>query len=165
MDNELILFDRLEVIKTTMAKFGIENFYLSFSGGKDSMVVHTLLDMAIPENRIPRVYVNTGIEYLDMVKFVEGLQKDDDRIQIIKPQKNIRKTLDEKGYPFKSKFFAQWYQYYPRNKELFHEQKRRIEEDPSLLNSYDFIHNLPKGVKWLIKAYYGKRERERVVRV
>ena len=161
MDNELLLFDRLEVIKTTIQKYGEENFYLSFSGGKDSTVVHYLLDMALPNNKIPRVYVNTGIEYLDIVRFVQEMQKNDDRFVIIKPQKNIRKTLEEKGYPFKSKGYSQWYQYHSNNKELFDEYRRRIDADPSLLDSYDFIHNLPLGVKWNIKFYYGRRERER----
>lgn len=63
-DNEFILFDRLEVIKNTIQKYGEEKFYLSFSGGKDSTVVHHLLDMALPDNKIPRVFCNTGIEYI-----------------------------------------------------------------------------------------------------
>lgn len=63
MDNELLLYDRLEVIKTTIKKYGEENFYLSFSGGKDSTILHYMLDMALPNNQIPRVFINTGIEY------------------------------------------------------------------------------------------------------
>ena len=61
MDNELILFDRLEVIKQTINKYGEENFYISFSGGKDSTILHYLVDMALPYNKIPRVFSNTGI--------------------------------------------------------------------------------------------------------
>ena len=40
MDNELLLFDRINVIKDTITKYGEENFYLSFSGGKDSTILH-----------------------------------------------------------------------------------------------------------------------------
>ena len=47
MDNELLLFDRLEVIKTTIQTYGEENFYISFSGGKDSTVVHHLVDIEL----------------------------------------------------------------------------------------------------------------------
>lgn len=101
--NELILFDRLEVIKKTVEKYGEENFYLAFSGGKDSTVVHHLLDMALPNNRIPRVFSNTGIEYNAVVKFVRELAKEDDRIVIVSPKANIRQTLERVGYPFKSK--------------------------------------------------------------
>lgn len=103
MDNEFILFDRLEVIRKTIQEYGEENFYLSFSGGKDSTVVHHLLDMAIPENRIPRVFANTGIEYVDIVKFVKALAQDDDRFVIVNNTKNIRQTLEQEGWPFKSK--------------------------------------------------------------
>lgn len=103
VDNELILFDRLNVIRDTINKYGIDNFYLSFSGGKDSTVLHHLLDLAIPHNNIPRVFVNTGIEYNDIVKFYLSLSTNDDRFQMVVPRLPIRKVLEEYGYPFKSK--------------------------------------------------------------
>lgn len=79
-DNELMLFDRLNVIKDAIKKYGEENFYLSFSGGKDSTILHYMLDMALPNNMIPRVYINTGIEYLKIVEFVQSLASNDDRL-------------------------------------------------------------------------------------
>lgn len=100
-ENEFLLEDRLNVIRDTIHKYGEENFYLSFSGGKDSTVVHHLLDMALPNNKIPRVFSNTGIEYNDIVKFVKEIK--DDRFEIIYPKKNIKAMLEEVGYPFKSK--------------------------------------------------------------
>ena len=103
MDNELLLYDRLEVIRMTIEKYGVENFYLSFSGRKDSTVVHYLLDMAIPGNTIPRVFINTGIEYNEIVKFVEEMAQNDERFVLIKPSKPIKQTLETYGYPFKSK--------------------------------------------------------------
>ena len=103
MDNELLLFDRINAIKDTINKYGIDNFYLSFSGGKDSTVLHHLLDMALPNNKIPRVYIDTGIEYQMIRDFVLDLQKEDKRIVIIKPSKPIKQTLETYGYPFKSK--------------------------------------------------------------
>lgn len=106
MDNELTLFDRINVIKDVVKKHGAENFYLSFSGGKDSTVLHYLIDEALPENRISRVFINTGIEYEAIVNFVKEMQKHDDRIVIIDPSKNILKTLKEDGYPFKSKEYS-----------------------------------------------------------
>lgn len=101
-----MLFDRIEVIKTTINKYGEDNFYLSFSGGKDSTILHYLLDIALPNNQIPRVFINTGIEYNSIVKFVKQLAEKDNRIKIINPGINIRKMLEEKGYPFKSKEHA-----------------------------------------------------------
>lgn len=103
MDNELLLFDRIEVIKKTIKKYGENNFYISFSGGKDSTVLHYLIDKAIPGNKIPRVFSNTGIEYFDIANFVKNMAKTDDRIKIITPHVNIKKMLETKGYPFKSK--------------------------------------------------------------
>lgn len=100
-ENEFILEDRLGVIRDTITKYGEDNFYLSFSGGKDSTVVHHLLDMAVPGNKIPRVFCDTGIEYNAIRDFVKGIN--DDRIIIIRPNKNIREMLQSKGYPFKSK--------------------------------------------------------------
>lgn len=104
MNNELLLYDRIEVIKTTNQKYDLEsNAYLSFSGGKDSTILHYLLDMALPNNRIPRVFIDTGIEYQMIRDFVLGLAKNDDRFVIIKPTKNVKQVLETYGYPFKSK--------------------------------------------------------------
>ena len=52
-DFELMLFDRVNVIKDTINKYGEEKFYLSFSGGKDSTILHHLIDMALPNNQLP----------------------------------------------------------------------------------------------------------------
>lgn len=104
-ENEFILQDRLGVIRDTIHKYGEENFYLSFSGGKDSTVVHHLLDMAIPGNRIPRVFDDTGIEYNLVREFVQGIN--DDRFVTVRPKKNIREMLEKVGYPFKSKEHSQ----------------------------------------------------------
>lgn len=95
--------DRIQKIRS-MEKYGLlEKSYLSFSGGKDSVVVHHLLDLAFPDNKIPRVYFNTGIEYNDVVKFVKRLAAADHRIVIVNSKVNIKQMLNEVGYPFKSK--------------------------------------------------------------
>jgi 3'-phosphoadenosine 5'-phosphosulfate sulfotransferase (PAPS reductase)/FAD synthetase len=104
--NDLVLFDRLEVIRNTINKYGEENFYISFSGGKDSTVLHYIIDEALPNNKIPRVYINTGIEYNDILKFVKQMQKSDNRIQIVNSNVHIPSMLKQKGYPFKSKEHA-----------------------------------------------------------
>lgn len=103
MDAELTLYDRLNVIRDIIRKHGEDKFYISFSGGKDSTLLHYLIDEAIPDNRIPRVYADTGIEYNDVKSFVKELQAQDDRIEIIKPSVNIKQMLERDGYPFKSK--------------------------------------------------------------
>lgn len=106
MDNEFLLEDRLQKIRQIINKYGEENFYIAFSGGKDSTVLSALIDMAIPNNKIPRVYANTGIE-LNMIRdFVFDMQKNDNRVVVIKPSVPIKPMLEEKGYPFKSKKHA-----------------------------------------------------------
>lgn len=105
-DNELLLQDRVAKIRQVISKYGEDSFYLSFSGGKDSTVLSWLIDYAIPNNTIPRVYVNTGIE-LNMVRdFVIEMKKHDDRVVIMQPKVPIKPMLENEGYPFKSKFHS-----------------------------------------------------------
>lgn len=126
-DNELMLQDRLEKIKQTIEKYGEENFRISFSGGKDSTVLSALVDMAIPNNKIPRVYANTGIE-LNMIRdFVLEMQKRDNRIIVIKPKIPIKPMLEQNGYPFKSKQHAKWVDAYQR-KGMYYAIKNYIGE-------------------------------------
>ena len=113
-ENEFLLNDRIAKIQSIINMYGAENFALSFSGGKDSTVLHYLIDMAIPNNTIPRIYADTGIE-LSMVRdFVYNMKETDPRIFIIKPQTPIKKMLENEGYPFKSKFHAHILDVYQR---------------------------------------------------
>lgn len=84
--------------------YDLENkAYISFSGGKDSMVLSALIDLALPDNKIPRVFINTGIEYKAIVDFVKELGRREQRLAIIQPFLNIKQTLETYGYPLKSK--------------------------------------------------------------
>jgi 3'-phosphoadenosine 5'-phosphosulfate sulfotransferase (PAPS reductase)/FAD synthetase len=113
-EEEFILLDRLQKIESVVNSYGEDKFAVSFSGGKDSTVLSALIDLALPGNKIPRVYVNTGIE-LNMIRdFVFDLQKKDDRIEIIKPQVPIKPMLERDGYPFKSKKHAHHVERYNR---------------------------------------------------
>lgn len=110
---EFILTDRIAKIQAINEQYDLEhNGYIAFSGGKDSVVLSHLIDMALPNNKIPRVYANTGIEYNDMVKFVKRERERDGRIVILNQTKNIKQTLDQYGYPFKSKPFSHNYSIY-----------------------------------------------------
>lgn len=103
MDNEFLLQDRIQKIQQIISKYGEENFYISYSGGMDSNVLSALVDMALPDNKIPRVYADTGIELNAVRDFVKAKAAADDRFVIIKPRAPIKTMLEEKGYPFKSK--------------------------------------------------------------
>lgn len=113
-ENEFLLADRLQKIKSTIEKYGEDNFILSFSGGKDSTVLSALLDMACPGNKIPRVYANTGIEYCLILEFVEREKKRDHswELVILNPTVPIKQMLEAEGYPFKSKMHSNYVKKY-----------------------------------------------------
>lgn len=108
ISNEFMLQDRLQKIKQIIRKYGEENFYVSFSGGKGSTVLSALIDMALPDNKIPRVYANTGIEYRLILDFVEREKEKPHKWELIilKPTIPIKPMLEKEGYPFKSKEHA-----------------------------------------------------------
>jgi len=116
-ENAFILEDRLQKIRQIISKYGEDNFTLSFSGGKDSTVLSELLDMALPGNKIPRVYCDTGIELNMIQEFVSRMKEKDERVVIIKPHVPIKAMLDEEGYPFKSKHHSAMHELYSRNPE------------------------------------------------
>lgn len=98
------LNDRLEKIKQINEQENLElNSYMTYSCGKDSTALHFLLDLALPNNNIPRVFINTGLEYNAIRKKAFNDAKVDKRIIIINSGVNIKKMLEEEGYPFKSK--------------------------------------------------------------
>lgn len=103
-ENEFLLQDRVTKIKSVNEQYDLlNNAYISFSGGKDSTVLSALIDKALPGNEIPRVYINTGIEYNAVLDFVREKRGLDERFFIVKPQQDIKEVLEEHGYPFKSK--------------------------------------------------------------
>lgn len=101
---QLTLVDRVAVIKVAYEKFNLEkNGYISFSGGKDSTVLSYLFDIAVPGNKIPRIFINTGIEFNDIVSFVRKMISKDSRFMEVSPSSPIVNVLKKYGYPFKSK--------------------------------------------------------------
>ena len=163
-DFEFWLNDRIKKIQSINEQYDLlNNGYVSFSGGKDSVVLSNLVDLALPNNKIPRLFLNTGIEYIDMVKFVKELAEQDDRIVIYNNRTDIRKMLKEVGYPFKSKQHSHNMMVFQNNKEECKMYIEMAERTPKLLQDYDWIHNLPLGVKTIVKYYFGVRERERAV--
>ena len=114
MTNEFILQDRLQKIRQIINQYGEENFYISFSGGKDSTVLAALVDMSIPNNKIPRVYADTGVELKMIRDFVIERQKVDYRVVVIKPSVSIKRSLEEHGYPFKSKHHSHYLERFNR---------------------------------------------------
>lgn len=146
-DNEILLKDRIEKIQSVIKKYGEENFYISFSGGKDSTVLSALVDMALPNNQIPRVYANTGIE-LNMIKdFVFDMSKTDDRVVVIKPSVPVKQMLEMEGYPFKSKMHSSYVKKYQANGLEYKSVRAYIRLEPTL-SGRPVFRGCPKILKY-----------------
>jgi 3'-phosphoadenosine 5'-phosphosulfate sulfotransferase (PAPS reductase)/FAD synthetase len=142
-----MLHDRLEKIKSIIKQYGEENFYISFSGGKDSTVLSSLIDMALPDNQIPRVYADTGIE-LNMIRdFVYTLAFKDNRFEVIKPNTPIKQMLEADGYPFKSKMHSSYVKKY-QNKGLEYKSVRAYIGIENTLSGRPMYRGCPKILKY-----------------
>lgn len=73
------------------------NVYISFSGGKDSTVLYEIAKSIYPN--IDVVFVNTGLEYPEIIEFV----KSKENVTILKPEITYRQVLQNYGYPVISK--------------------------------------------------------------
>lgn len=71
--------------------------YVSFSGGKDSLVLLTLSRMVDPT--IPAVFVNTGLEYPEIQKFAKSF----DNVIEIRPKMSFMDVVFRYGYPIVGK--------------------------------------------------------------
>lgn len=92
---------------------------VSFSGGKDSTVLLTLIKLCeeiytIPENSIKAVFCDTGVEMgvtKEFVKWVKGNYYPN--LETIRPEKSFAEVLQTYGKPMKSKLRAhdlhQWH--------------------------------------------------------
>ena len=111
-------------IRQWVNEFGEDGVYISFSGGKDSTVLLHLVREMYPN--VPAVFVNTGLEYPEIVQFVKTF----DNVEIIRPKMNFKKVIEKYGYPFISKeasecvFYAR--KYLKSNGETYKEFYRKI---------------------------------------
>ena len=100
--------------------------YVAFSGGKDSSVLLDLVRMIDPN--IPAVFVNTGNEYPEIIKFVRHL-RDDKGYNIIEltPKMRPRDVWSKYGFPLISKAQAEYIDRWRKNPAYGLEQQKRAE--------------------------------------
>lgn len=75
--------------------------YVSFSGGADSTVLLHLVRQIYPE--VKAVFVNTGLEYPEIVRFVKTVPN----VEIVRPKHSFKEVITKYGYPVISKDVAQ----------------------------------------------------------
>lgn len=74
--------------------------YVSFSGGKDSVAMLSLVEMIIPN--VKCVFVMTGCESPSVCRFIRE-QREHHDIEIIRPVKTLKQVFAECGFPLVSK--------------------------------------------------------------
>lgn len=88
-------------IREWISHFGEDGVYISFSGGKDSTV---LLHLVREEYKnIEAVFVNTGLEYPEIQKFVKSFSN----VTILRPKMSFVEVIKKYGYPIVSKEVAE----------------------------------------------------------
>lgn len=90
--------------------------YVAFSGGKDSTVLLHLCRIIKPD--IKAMFVNTGNEYPDIVKFVRKKKDSGENIDIIRPELKPTEVFRDYGFPLLSKETSQRICSYRKNPNL-----------------------------------------------
>lgn len=92
----------LDVIREFVEHEGENGVYVSFSGGKDSLVLLHLVRSIYPD--VPAVFANTGIEFPEQVKFVRTFPN----VTEVYPIKHFPKIIKEDGIVYPSKEVAMY---------------------------------------------------------
>ena len=114
--------------------------YISFSGGKDSLVLLYLVRTLYPD--VPAVFINTGLEYPEIQEFVKTI----DNVIWLKPKMHFTEVIDRYGFPLISKEQAQYIQQY-RNAKSEKTKDTRMNGDKGgrfkISEKWKFLLNAP----------------------
>lgn len=86
-------------IREWINHYSMDGVYEAYSGGMGSKVLSHLIDETYPDNDIPRVFVDTGLEYPEVRQFAMK----EPRCVVVKPKMNFKQVIEKYGYPFVSK--------------------------------------------------------------
>lgn len=86
--------------------------YVSFSGGKDSTVLKHIIDNTPGVYDVPAVFVNTGLEYPEIQRFVRDVKAGkwecfNPNVEILRPKMRFDEVIKTYGYPVISKEVSQ----------------------------------------------------------
>lgn len=84
-------------IREWVNEYGVDGVYVSFSGGKDSTVLLHIARQMYPE--IKAAFSNTGIEFPEIVKFVNTFSN----VDIVRSKMPFVEVVKKYGYPMISK--------------------------------------------------------------
>jgi 3'-phosphoadenosine 5'-phosphosulfate sulfotransferase (PAPS reductase)/FAD synthetase len=99
----LTLNQKIDHAVGTIEKFcnEVENPVISFSGGKDSTVLMHLI-RNIMKTDLPAIFVNTGNEFPDIIRFARQF----DNVQIVRPKMKLKQIIEKYGFPLVSKEYS-----------------------------------------------------------
>lgn len=132
---------KVELSKNRIKQF-YEHFdghvYVSFSGGKDSTVLLHLVRSLYPE--VPAVFVDTGLEYPEVRKFV----KQTANTITIRPKITFKEVLEQYGYPVISKEVAKTIEESRRNPNGY--TKKKFNSNSDYVKKYGSRYDLSKWI-------------------
>lgn len=92
----------IDMVQEFVEHEGQGGVYVSFSGGKDSLVLLHLVRSLYPD--VPAVFANTGIEFPEQVQFVRSFRN----VTEVHPVKHFPRIIKEDGIVFPSKEVAMY---------------------------------------------------------
>lgn len=98
-------------IREWVKEYGTDGVYVSFSGGKDSTVLLHIVRELYPN--IEAVFVDTGLEYPEIRKFVKTFEN----VTILHPKMRFDEVIKKYGYPLISKDISLTLHYARKNAE------------------------------------------------
>lgn len=125
LDYKIMLAKRR--IKTAIDAHGINNCYISFSGGKDSTVLsHLILSMGY---KIEHVYSNTRLEYPECVNFAnKWCKKHNVKLTMVFPDVMPIDIWKKYGYPMFSKEVSEILERTRNHKSVNPKKLKRVEK-------------------------------------
>ena len=87
-------------LREWVSYFGLDNVFVSFSGGKDSTTLLHIAREIYPD--IKAVFADTGLEYPEIREFVKTF----DNVEVVRPKTTFRQVITDYGYPIISKEVA-----------------------------------------------------------